>query len=456
MDTAAWTDRLASLATEAHLPGAVLGVLRGGDLAVVPYGVLSTRTGVETTADSVFQIGSITKTWTATMVAQLVEEGRLTYETTVAELLPDVRVGVDDVAARVTVRHLLTHSSGIDGDVFDDTGRGDDCIERYVALLAETQSAFDPGSAYSYCNSGFVVLGRIVEVLDGRTWDESLRSRLVEPLGLTDTVTSAEEAILRRAAVGHKGAQEAGTPYDAWALPRSIGPAGGITTTAADLLAYARFHLDGGVAGTGERLLGERAVRGMRDQQLPIPDKSAFPGIGLSWRVGRWDGTEVVSHGGGTVGQMSSLWVLPEHDAAVCMLTNADNGDAVFQVLLSEVVRELTGVDPPRPPEPDPGAAPTGLGRHVGTYARKGLGFEVTEKDGQLSATVLPSFGLPGVDDEPETLDLLPVDGSGDRFVARSDPTEAWWQVSFATLPDGRAQLFSSGRVAPRVRDGSA
>ena len=65
--------------------------------------------------------------------------------------------------------------------------------------------------------------------------------------------------------------------------------------------------------------------------------------------------------------------------------------------------------------------------------------------------TVFPSFGLPGVDDEAETVPLLPVDGSGDRFVGRSDPAEPWWSVTFATLPDGRAQLFSSGRVAPRV-----
>src|SRR5262245_15002741 len=101
MDTAAWADRLASLAAEAQVPGAVLGVLAGRDVAVVPHGLLSTRTRVETTADSVFQIGSITKTWTATMVAQLVDEGRLSYDATVAELLPGVRLGREDVSGRV-------------------------------------------------------------------------------------------------------------------------------------------------------------------------------------------------------------------------------------------------------------------------------------------------------------------------------------------------------------------
>ncbi len=200
-----WAGRLAELAQDAGVPGAVLGVWAGGELSVTPYGVLSTRTGVATTSDSVFQIGSITKTFTATMIAQLVEEGRASYDATVADLLPDVRLCRDDIAGRVTLEHLLSHTSGIDGDVFDDTGRGDDCVEKYVALLADAGHDFEPGDATSYCNSGFVVLGRIIEVLDGRTWDESLRARLVEPLGLSDTVTLSDEAILRRAAVGHKG-----------------------------------------------------------------------------------------------------------------------------------------------------------------------------------------------------------------------------------------------------------
>ncbi len=95
------------------------------------------------------------------------------------KLLPEASID-----PRITVRHLLTHTSGIDGDVFTDTGRGDDCVERYVALLGEVDRLFEPGTAYSYCNAGFVLLGRIIEVLDGRTWDESLKARLVEPLGL--------------------------------------------------------------------------------------------------------------------------------------------------------------------------------------------------------------------------------------------------------------------------------
>ena len=143
-----------------------------------------------------------------------------------ADLLPGVRLGREDSAAEVTVRHLLSHSSGLDGDIFTDTGRGDDCVEKYVALLADADRAFAPGAAYSYCNSGFVVLGRIIEVLDGRTWDASLRARLVEPLGLVDTVTLPDEAILRRAAAGHRGTRAPASRTRPGACPGRSDPPG--------------------------------------------------------------------------------------------------------------------------------------------------------------------------------------------------------------------------------------
>ena len=433
--------RLAELAEQARVPGAVLGVWAEGELSVTPYGVVSTRTGVETTADSVFQIGSITKTYTATMVAQLVAEGRTSYDSTVADVLPGVRLCRDDIADRVTLEHLLTHASGIDGDIFDDTGRGDDCVERYVGLLADVGHDFEPGDASSYCNSGFVVLGRVVEVLDGRSWDESLRARIVEPLGLTDTVTLPEEAILRRAAVGHKGPKEPGAAYDTWAIPRSAGPAGGISATAADLLTYARLHLD-----------DPDSLSEMRRSRRAMPPGSEFSAVGLSWRLANWSGTEVVGHDGGTIGQCAALRVLPERGIAVCLLTNGDNGGTLIDRLLPEVLLDVAGVEMPPPPAPDPGAVPTGLARHEGTYRRRGIACDVAMATGDaLSVTFRPDFGLGGIDDEPETIAMLPVDASGDRFVGRSDPSEEWFPVTFGTLPDGRAQVTFSGRITPRV-----
>jgi CubicO group peptidase (beta-lactamase class C family) len=123
LNAADWTTRLNELATEANVPGAALGIWSDGQEILAAHGVLNAATQAPVTTDSVFQVGSITKIWTATMIMQLVDEGLLSLDTTVSEVLPGARLGAADVGGQVTVRHLLTHTSGIDGDIFTDTGR---------------------------------------------------------------------------------------------------------------------------------------------------------------------------------------------------------------------------------------------------------------------------------------------------------------------------------------------
>ncbi|HTV99486.1 MAG TPA: serine hydrolase domain-containing protein [Streptosporangiaceae bacterium] len=118
-----WTTRLPELARQTRAPGAVLGIWAGGQEVLAAAGVLNRATRVRVTTDSLFQVGSITKLCTATMIMQLIEEGLLSLDTTVAEALPGLRLGAADLGDQVTVAHLLTHTSGLDGDIFTDTGR---------------------------------------------------------------------------------------------------------------------------------------------------------------------------------------------------------------------------------------------------------------------------------------------------------------------------------------------
>ena len=152
--TAYWNARLGELAAQEGVAGATLGIWADGRETLAAHGVLNAATGVATTPDSLFQIGSITKVWTATMIMQLADEGRLSLDTTVSQVLPGVRLGQPDASAEVTIRHLLTHTSGIDGDIFTDTGRGGDCVERYVGELAQAARVFPPGVAYSTPTAG--------------------------------------------------------------------------------------------------------------------------------------------------------------------------------------------------------------------------------------------------------------------------------------------------------------
>ncbi len=127
----------------------------------------------------------MSKVWTATLAMQLVDEGKLDLDAPVADVLPELRLADAEVAKTVTMRHLLNHTSGIDGDVFTDTGRGDDCVEKYVALLSEQKQNHPLGATWSYCNAGFVLAGRVIEKLTGphlgrRAQAEDLRAAWAE------------------------------------------------------------------------------------------------------------------------------------------------------------------------------------------------------------------------------------------------------------------------------------
>ncbi len=431
-----WVEQLAASCAASGTPGAVVGVWHGGSRTVLAHGVLNARTGVTTTEDSLFQIGSITKTWTAVMIAQLVEEGRLALDSTVSEVLPGVRLGTSGLEATITVEHLLTHTSGLDGDVFTDTGRGDDAVERYVDLLADVASVHEPGLAYSYCNTGFVVLGRIIEVMDGCTWEESLRRRLVEPWDLPLVCTLPEEAIVHRVAAGHVD----GAVAEPWGLPRALGAAGLVTTGADALLAF------------GRRWLGDDVpehLRAMTEPRYDVPRGESVDSIGLAWRMGSWGPHRVLGHSGGTLGQTAQLRVVPDLDLVLCVLTNSGSVDAVLDGVVPTVVRDLTGVEMPPRAEPDPSAAPVDLGRHVGVYERRAARLEVAQDDDGLSVTIVPLGEV--LSGTTETVRLWPCDSEGDLFVARSEDTDPWVPFTFSTLPDGRPQLFFSSRVAPRV-----
>src|SRR6185437_13105108 len=160
IDGAYWERRLAVLAERHKVPGASLGILRTGasgrpdEVIEAAYGYANFPARIEATTDTLFQIGSMSKVWTATLAMQLIDEGKLDLDAPVADVLPELRLADAEVAKTVTMRHLLNHTSGIDGDVFTDTGRGDDCVEKYVALLAEQKQNHPLGATWSYCNAG--------------------------------------------------------------------------------------------------------------------------------------------------------------------------------------------------------------------------------------------------------------------------------------------------------------
>jgi CubicO group peptidase (beta-lactamase class C family) len=458
IDTDHWARRLADLAGRHRVPGAELGILRvrdGADeLVEACHGVLSLRTGAPVTNEALFQIGSITKVWTATLTMQLVDDGLIGLDTPVAEVLPGLRLSDPEVMRAVTIRHLLTHTSGIDGDVFTDTGRGDDCLERYTALLANEAQNHPLGVTWSYCNSGYSLLGSIIERVTGLTWDKALRERLFAPLGLGHTVTLPEEALLFATAVGHVDDDGEQRVAPVWTLPRSVGPAGLITSTAADVLAFARMHLVGGHAADGSMILADASVAAMADHQADLPDPYTLgDSWGLGWIRFGWDGQRLIGHDGNTIGQAAFLRLLPAQGLAVTLLTNGGQARDLYEELYREVFDEVAGVRMPTPLGPPEEPVEIDASPFVGTYERASVRLDVLAPDAEhararLRTTVTgPLAEL--APEPPREYDMVPV--GPDLFVVRAPESGLWMPVTFYALPTGGRYLHFGARATRRV-----
>ena len=212
--------RLREALSRHRVPGAVLGLTLADETAVAAAGVANCRTGAPVRPHSLFPIGSVTKVYEASLVLSL---GLDLDEPVRRRQLPDFRVADAEATETITLRHLLTHSSGLEGDYLADFGRGDDVVRRYVESCATLGQLHPPGLLTSYCNSGCVVGGRIVELATDLDWDSALRRRLLEPAALTDTVSLPEDAILRPVAVGHLPGEDGPVVTTEWSWGRSFG-----------------------------------------------------------------------------------------------------------------------------------------------------------------------------------------------------------------------------------------
>ncbi len=454
-ELSAWLDgRLPTLLAEHQVPGAAVAVYAGGEIIDHAAGVLNKGTGVEADVDSLFQIGSITKVWTATLVLQLVDDGLLDLDEPVRKHLPEFVLADEAAAARITVRQLLCHTAGFEGDIFTDTGRGADCVEKYVATLGDVPQLFAPGEMFSYNNAGFCVLGRLVEVLRGKEYGACLQDHLCTPLGLTHAAPSPYEAIRFRAALGHVTPSAGADPEPAgmWALAPSNAPAGSmLAMRARDLVKFAAMHLNDGEGPDGTRVLSAESARAMRDRRVELPDLGVFGDAwGLGWSLFDWPGGQVVGHDGDTIGQSAYLRLAPEHGVAVALLTNGGDSIAVHTEVVEHVLRELTGIRPVAPPKPDPAAPRVDASRYVGEYSSSVADIVVSQDDdGRVWVERVPK-GIFADLAQPEKIELVAM--NGDTLIL-AEPMQGMY-VPHAFVGDdgtGRALYLHTGRADRRV-----
>lgn len=387
----------AEAAMKTHgVPGAVVGILYQGEIKTAGLGVTHVEHPLPVTPDTLFQIGSITKTYTATAIMRLVEQGKLSLDEPVRTYVPDFAVVDQDTSARVTVWHLLTHTAGWSGDLFTDMNFGDDALAQYVAAMAELEQETPLGAYVSYNNAAVSLAGHVVAAVTGKTYEAAMQELVLEPMGLKRSFFNPIDVMIHRFVVGHSAGPKGPEVASPWPIPRGDNPCGGLVCDIGDLLRYGRFHLGDGTAEDGTRLLSAESMALMQTPQATMWTDEA---IGLTWFLNVTDGVVRVSHGGSTIGQQAELTLVPQHGLAIGVLTNADEGLGVNQDVTKCALREYAGLNVSDPEAME--ASAEELAAFSGLYTRYMVEMELGMLAGQLVGQIRYTAGFPTKDSPP-------------------------------------------------------
>jgi CubicO group peptidase (beta-lactamase class C family) len=405
-------DALASLVEskmkEYGVPGVALGVLRDGEVSIRGLGITNVEDPLPITPHTVFPIASISKTFAATAIMRLVEQGKIDLKAPVRRYLPDFRVRDETVSRDVTVWHLLTHLGGWEGQV-SGPDHGPESLKDFVAspTVTDLMQVAPPGAAWSYNNAGFSIAGRVIEAVTGTSINRAIRDLVFQPLGLEHAGTTAGDFIVQRFAAGHltrNGTSVLQRPF----APSSSVTAGGVGLCITDLLTYARFHLGDGTSAKGERILTRTTLEEMRRAQAR--KQSTVDDIGIAWHLRSVGGLRTASHGGTLAGHILLLELVPERNFAIAILTNANVGWRLIQDVEREALKSYLGVSY----APNQAIAHRGLqetlpwarpldrqpdfGPYVGSYARPTSSVVVHVENGKLFLQERGSAGPVGAD----------------------------------------------------------
>jgi len=319
-----------------RIPGLTLVVEHHGQRLVARgYGLADVENGVPAALDTVYQIASLTKQFTAAAILQLVDAGRLRLDDDVTRLVPGFGVR----GGKVTVHHLLSHTHGIVEYNRDET-RAEWATatshERVLSLISDRDLEFQPGEKFSYRNSGYYLLGMIVERVSGISYGDYLRTRIFEPLGMGHTSQCTSREILPRRAHGYtlEGNELRNPSFLDMSWTFAVGS---LCSTVSDLLLWQQALPAGQVVS---RESYERMIT-----PVTLNDGTATDyGYGLGRSV--HDGHALIRHGGNTVGFSSYLTRYPNDGLTIVLLTNSDTVET--WLLDDEISRLVLGLPPRR------------------------------------------------------------------------------------------------------------
>jgi CubicO group peptidase (beta-lactamase class C family) len=434
------------------VPGVGVGITLGNRRYANGYGVTNIDHPMPVTQDTLFQIGSTTKTFTATAVMQLVEHGTLDLDVPVRRYLPAFRLKDPEATRKVTLRHLLTHMGGWIGDFFVNTGWGQDALEKVVSQMSRIKQLTPIGTVWSYSNSGFYVAGRIIEKVTRLTFEEAIKEMILDPLEMDHSFFYPHDVLFHSFVVGHWTDGRKSTVAKPWRMSRSGVAAGGLVCSAVDQLKWAAFNMGDGKAPSGKRLLKKSTLQLMQREQVYVG--SMTESIGLAWMLNHVDGMKIVRHGGTTNGQLSAFVMVPERKFAVTVLTNSTRGRELHPAVVRWALTNYLGIG-------EESAAPAmrieaaELNKYGGQYRIEATGetLDVTPQGRRL----ILQFPQPSDSSMPAVrVPAIPVQFyEPDKFIGASGPYRGI-RGDFLRSENGRLMWMRfGGRLYRRLRKAS-
>lgn len=466
-------------------PGMAIAIVENGKVTLAKgYGVKGLEHPQKVDADTIFQIGSVSKAFTSAALATLVDDGKIKWDDPVIDHMPGFRMYDPWVTREITVRDLLVHRSGLG------LGQGDlmfvpattlsraESVRRVRYLKPVTSFR----SAYAYDNVLYMVAGQLIEEVTGKTWEDYVRDRLLKPAGMVSSVTndadrfkSADRAYPhgRLGEMRGLGPQEALDEQEV-ALGLNAGPAGAVAASANDMARWLGVQLAAGkIPGSDKRLFSEAASREMWKPVVPVPGPNLtgaladavpqFRNYALGWMVQDYRGHKIYQHGGATLGFRAAIVLIPEKNIGIAFLNNSEE-NALIPGLQAELLdyylglptrdwsaayvdymdkRNAEGLAAVRTATSSkPVSKPSlPLASYAGTYADPWYGqIAIREKDGALSIDFKQTPGMSG-----------PLEHwAYDTFVARfpGSTTEPAY-VSFALDANGKPERITMKAVSP-------
>ena len=295
-------------------PGAAIILRKNGQILFrKAYGLADLELNVPMEPDMIFRLGSITKQFTAVSILMLAEQGKLSLQDEITKFLPDYPVQ----GRKITVEHLLTHTSGIqsmtDMPEWLSMWRKDFTLTELIDLFKDKPMQFEPGEHWAYCNSGYILLGAIIEKVSGQTYEEFVDSHIFKPLGMKHSCYGDTDRIIPRRIPGYQTGKDGfiNAPYLSMTQPYA---AGALLSSVDDLAVWSEAVF------SGKLVKREWLDKAFIPYRLKAGEST---GYGYGWFIADFDGHRSIEHGGGINGFITYEITIPEDGIFLAILTNS-------------------------------------------------------------------------------------------------------------------------------------